>query len=303
MRKKIAVALGSGAARGWAHIGVLQALEAAGIKPDIVCGSSMGSLVGAIYACGRLEELADWATDLNWWEIVRLSDARLQKGGFISGEKLMEFLRRFIHRENIEKLSVQYGAVATDLVSGQEHWFREGSLINAVRASIALPGVLTPVMLENRWYIDGGLVNPVPVSLCRALGADIVIAVNVNGDIVGRHFSPEPHPAPRENEFDDWPLIRNLISVIPEDIKDRARPWLNREPEAATPGLLDILASSINIMQDRISRSRMAGDPPDIQISPRLSHIELLGFDKAGEAIQVGHKATIPWLQTLKGML
>lgn len=304
MSKSVAVALGGGAARGWAHIGVLQALDEAGIRPDVVCGTSMGSLIGAIYACGRLPELTEWALELDWWQIVRLSDAKLQKGGFVSGERLMEFLRRFIHVERIEDLPLRFGAVATDLVSGHEHWLREGPLVDAVRASIALPGLLTPVVLNGRWYTDGGLVNPVPVSLCRALGAEVVIAVNVNGDLVGHHFNPRAHPPAVQEDTDlaDWPLIRNLIAAIPEDIKQRARPYLNREEELS-PGLLDVLAGSLNIMQDRITRSRMAGDPPEIQVTPRLAHIDLLAFDKADQAIAIGRRAMEPWLEPLRNLL
>ncbi len=186
-RTRIGLALGSGSARGWAHIGVIRALTEIGIEPEIIAGSSIGAFVGAAYASNQLDNLEKWVCSLAWKDILEYLDLSLRGGGIIQGEKLLEFLPDVISGSTIESLSRRFGAVATELNTGREVWFRDGSLVEAVRASIGLPGLFAPVWLKDRWLVDGGLANPVPVSLCRALGADIVIAVNLNGDIVGKH--------------------------------------------------------------------------------------------------------------------
>ena len=185
-KPRLGIALGSGSARGWAHIGVLRGLEQAGIVPDVVSGASIGALVGAAYASNRLDRLEEWVAQIDWWEIIRYMDLRL---GGVEGERLMRAFRERVEDAPIETLPKPFGAVATDLQTGREVWFQEGSLLEAVRASIALPGLFSPVRHQDRWLVDGGLVDPLPVSLCRALGADRVVAVNLNGDIVGKHFS------------------------------------------------------------------------------------------------------------------
>ena len=188
-QNRLGIALGSGAARGWAHIGILRALEQAGIVPDVVAGTSIGALVGAAYASGRLDRLEEWVTQIDWWEIIRYMDLRL---GGVEGERLMRAFRERVDDVPIETLSKPFGAVATDLHTGREVWFQDGSVLEAVRASIAVPGLFSPVRHRGRWLVDGGLVDPLPVSLCRALGADRVIAVNLNGDIVGKHLGGRP---------------------------------------------------------------------------------------------------------------
>ncbi len=300
-RPKIGIALGSGSARGWAHIGVLEALAAGGVRPAIVCGASVGALVGAAYASGYLEEFARWIRSLRRLDVVRMLDVTVRGGGFIEGSRLMGVLADRMRDLRIEQLDPAFCAIATDLISGHEHWLREGSLLHAVRASIALPGLFTPVQSGSRWLVDGGLVNPVPVSTCRALGADVVIAVNLNSDLVTRkrnHGQRLPHlsiglageriDGAQEGVRADpahevaagrfrW-NIRNLIS-------------LSRSQEEARPGLFDVLSASINIMQDRITRSRMAGDPPDLIIGPRLAHLGLMEFHRGAEAIAEGRAA------------
>ncbi|HEB80592.1 MAG TPA: patatin, partial [Chromatiales bacterium] len=187
MRSRIGVALGSGSARGWAHIGVLQALRRAGVEPDVVCGTSIGALIGGAYALGDLDALGDWVRGLTRRDVVRLLDVRLTGGGLIQGERLMRFFRSRSYDSPIEGLSKAFSAVATDLGTGREVWLGRGPLIDAVRASFALPGLFAPVRRDGHWLVDGALVNPVPISVCRALGAEVVIAVNLNGDRVGRH--------------------------------------------------------------------------------------------------------------------
>ena len=294
--RKIGIALGSGSARGWAHIGVLRALEALGIEPSIVCGCSIGSLVGSAYATGQLDAMEQWASRLSWKDILAYLDVSLLDGGFIRGEKLMDYAHRFIGGYRIENLSKTFAAVATDLENGSEIWLREGDLLEAVRASMALPGLFSPHRREGRWLVDGGLVDPVPVSLCRALGADIVIAVNLNGDIVGKHMR---HP-PADNEAVSesgtmgltsadgmWSKLSSHISASLQQQKNALLSQLLGN-DADSPGLFDVMAGSINIMQDRITRSRMAGDPPDVVIAPQLAELGLMEFDQAAVAIQEG---------------
>lgn len=184
---RVGIALGSGSARGWAHIGVLRALTEMGIEPGIVAGSSIGAFVGAAYASHQLDTLEDWCRLLTWKEILGYLDLSLLGGGFVQGDKLLQFAREQVGDSSIESLPCQFGAVATELHTGREIWFRKGSLLDSVRASIALPGLFAPFKLDGRWLVDGGLVDPVPISLCRAMGAEVVIAVNLNGDIVGKH--------------------------------------------------------------------------------------------------------------------
>jgi NTE family protein len=279
---KIGLALGSGSARGWAHIGVLRELERLSIKPDVISGCSIGALVGAAYASGHFDDLETWVKKLTWKEIVGFLDMSVMRGGIIRGEKLLEFARQYMQEQPIESLDMPFAAVATDLENGREVWLKDGSLLEAVRASISLPGLFTPVQREGRWLVDGGLVDPVPVSLCRALGADIVIAVNLNGDLVGK----------REK-------VSKQIKVSKSSLWDRvSEQWKNELSERKNllmqqllgeqieaPSMFEVMYGSLNIMQDRITRSRLAGDPADMILEPRLAHIGLMDYDKAEDAI------------------
>ena len=280
-KPRLGIALGSGSARGWAHIGVLRALEQAGIVPDIVSGTSIGALVGAAYASGRLDPLEEWVARIDWWEIIRYMD--MSRGG-VEGERLMRAFGERVEDVPIETLPKPFGAVATDLLTGREVWFQNGSLLEAVRASIALPGLFSPVRFQERWLVDGGLVDPLPVSLCRALGAEQVIAVNLNGDIVGRRLPGRSTHRPASN-----PLLARLSTgwqTVLGNLHDRLSPPEKEEDEP--PSLFDVMAGSIHIMQDRITRARMAGDPPDVVLAPRLAHLGLMDFDRAGEGIAAG---------------
>lgn len=295
-RLRIGIALGSGSARGWAHIGVLRALEDLGIRPDVMAGTSVGALVGGAYLVGQLEALEKWVTALERLDILRLMDARLSGGGFMRGDRLMGALSRYVEDRDIRDLPIPFAVVTTDLNAGREVWLREGSLQDAVRASIALPGLFSPVRLDGRWLLDGGLVNPVPVSVCRALGADIVIAVNLSSDTLGRTITgvrPRPR-ADEEPEERDEGYFERMIGRMHAGLRfrlDRLISSNTHEERVTGPGLFDVLAGSINIVQDRLTRSRMAGDPPDIQISPRLAHIRLMEFHRAVDAIEEGRRA------------
>jgi NTE family protein len=285
--RSIGLALGSGSARGWAHIGVIRELSRLEILPDLICGTSVGALVGAVYVSGHLDMLESWVQGLTNREIVRYLDlSLLWGGGVVEGKRLMDFFRNKIGDINIEDLPRPFASVATDFATGQEIWIREGSLWEAVRVSIALPGIFTPARRKKQLLVDGGLVNPVPVSLCRAMGAEFVVAVNLNGDIVGRHLTKcrnRKHPGRRPA------AEANLLDKLPASLKKTASVISRlRELPPGTPGLFTVLAGSINIMQDRITRARIAADPPDVLLSPNLAQIGLLEFDRATEAIAEG---------------
>jgi len=298
----LGIALGSGSARGLAHIGVLQELESIGIEPAIVCGTSIGALIGAIYVCGQLHAFESWVRNLTIKDMIRHMDLNLLSGGGVAdGTRLIEFCREQFGAYKIEELPKPFAAVATDLNSGREIWLREGSLWDSVRCSIALPGLLTPVRSSSHWVVDGGLVNPVPVSVCRAMDAESIIAVNLNGDIVGRHMYKldEPHPATSESTSPT-----NLVERLTANIRQKATPvisqLLNVDGNPENPGLLEVLSGSINIMQDRITRSRLAGEPADVVLTPRLAHIGLLEFDRAEEIIEEGRRCVRNMLPMIK---
>lgn len=300
---KIGLALGSGSARGWAHIGIIRGLEEQGIKPDIVAGCSIGALVGAAYCGGHLDKLEQWVRGLSFWDVVRLLDVRMM-GGLIEGDSLMASFEDKLKNTNIEQLPRPFAAVATDLASGREVWLQEGPLPAAVRASIALPGLFSPIHLDNRWLVDGGLTNPVPVSVCRAMGADLIIAANLNSDIIGRHLkSRTQHQQLSGGQERD--LFNQLLKKLNSGILESklARWTRERKSSEAVPGLFEVMASSINIMQDRITKSRMAGDPPDVLLSPRLGQLGLLEFDRAKEAIAEGYESVQRMETTLRHVL
>jgi NTE family protein len=290
-RPRIGLALGSGSARGWSHIGVIDSLIEAGIEPDIICGTSIGSLVGAAYVAGRLTELRQWAEAATWREIVGLMDVRLSGGGLIDGKQVVAFLRGLGIGEPIETYAKTYAAVATDLITGREIWLQSGPIHEAVRASIALPGIFSPARIGDKWLVDGGLSNPVPVSICRALGADVIIAVNLNGDLLGRRFESEPEP-PGAAGVGSIPneTLGRMLRYLPEALREQAAQIAPRlmSQGLSTPGYFDVLANSINIMQDQITRTRLAGEPPHVMLLPRLRDIGLMEFNRAKEAIAEG---------------
>lgn len=276
----IGLALGSGAARGWAHIGVVQALAQHGVRPDVVCGCSIGALVGAALVSGRMEQLAAWVKSLDWQDVVGMLDISL-KGGLIRGDRVVQYCAEHFFLSDFSKLPLPFACVATELSTGREVWLRDGSVADAVQASIALPGLFSPVLRNGRVLVDGGLVNPVPVSLCRALGADIVIAVELGSGVVGRGSKRGRKP-PRLGD-DHW--ARRLLSRI--GVGDEGED----DTDPSLPSLPDVVTSSINIMQMRIARSRLAGEPADVLISPRVAHLNMMEFDRAGEAIEEGTAA------------
>lgn len=293
-RPRIGLALGSGSARGWAHLGVIRALERAGYPADVVCGTSIGALVGAAHAAGEAERLEAWVRSLTWQSVMSLMDFRMA-GGLIQGARLVDFFRSHFRDMDIGELARPFGCVATELTSGREVWLREGSVVDAVRASIALPGLLSPVALDDRLLVDGGLVNPVPVSLCRALGAEIVIAVDLNWDLVGRR-----NRVPEEVKTVESGVVENGVL---ESILARFRQPRSAPAAPQMPSLVDVLTTSLNIMQVRITQSRMAGEPADVVIRPRLSGIAAMDFHRGAVAAAEGERAVERALPAIADLL
>lgn len=303
-KPSVALVLGSGAARGWAHIGVIHELAEMGIRPDMIAGASVGSVVGGAYASGNLDEFERWISGLGRVDIIRLLDAKMTGGGFLQGNSLMNAIKQRIGDPLIQDLEIPYACVATELDTGREVWLREGSLLDACRASIALPGMFAPSRQDpDHLMVDGGLVNPVPVSLARAMGGNIVIAVNLNGDLIGRHFflhdtddeTSEEESDRQLAEFEEKDtVLAKWAARMKAGFGVRLDSYISslRKKESPDPGLFDVIAGAVDIMQDRITRSRMAGEPPDILITPRLSHIGLMDFDRADESIEEGRAAT-----------
>ncbi len=313
-RIRIGLALGSGSARGWSHVGVIRALLRAGIEPDLVCGSSIGALVGAAYAAGEIDRLERWVTSLTRQGVMSLIDLKLS-AGMIEGRKLVDYFRGQFEDHGIESLQRPYACVATELDTGREVWLRDGPVIDAVRASIALPGLFTPAQRDGRLLVDGGLVNPVPVSLCRAMGADVVIAVDLNWDLVGRRLRPAPslyaepiRPAEAGEDSQEQAgegagagsrgRKRSL-----EALWSRLWPSSDAPPALPMPSMLGVLTASLNIMQVRITNSRLAGEPADVVIRPRVSGIGPLDFHRGELAMAEGLRAAEHALPLLRELL
>jgi NTE family protein len=286
-RRKIGLALSSGVARGWAHIGALRALTRLGVDFDIFAGCSAGALVGGCYLARQLDELEKWALALTKRKLVGYLDLHLGRGGLIKGDRIVSELRQLLGPLRIEDLRIPYVAVATDLVTGHEVWLKEGDLAEAMRASFALPGLFSPIEVGERWLADGALVNPLPVAACRALGADMVIAVNLNTDIIGKSRRSAVG-APAALGFD--PAALTEPTIRPSSLTDSMTQGVFGR-DGDKPNIFGVMTTSLSIMQDRLTRSRLAGDPPDVHITPRVGHIGLLEFERAEEAIREGEEA------------
>jgi NTE family protein len=299
-RPVIGIALGGGAARGWAHIGVLKTLAEAGLEPDIVAGTSIGAVAGACYVTGRLRELEEFAGALTRRRVFGFLDFNFAGSGLITGQRLNSRLETHLQEFTIEKLERKFVAVATELGTGHEVWLNKGNLVNALRASFSLPGIFRPVKVNGRWLIDGALVNPIPVSVCRALGARIVIAVNLNSDVIGKGSTIHDHEAfadaPSAPEDTQLPGSngRAAIHLLHRQIFGRGH---------GAPGISSVMMDAINITQDRIARSRLAGDPPDITIAPKVGSIGLFDFHRATEAMTQGARATERQIDELKALI
>jgi NTE family protein len=286
-RPVIGLALGGGAARGWAHIGVVKALHDAGYAPDVIAGTSIGAVVGGCYAAGRLDELERFARSLTKRRVFGLMDFHIGSG-IIGGERLRRLLDRHLEDARIEHLKPRFAAIATEIGSGHEIWLTRGLLCSAMRASYALPGVFDPVKIGGRWLFDGALVNPIPVTAARALSAEMVIAVNINVDHFGRGTVIQDH-GETETEADE--VAETVAHGLLTPMRDAATRLRNMVKRAPGPSLAKVMVETFNITQDRIARSRLAGDPPDVHVKPKLGRIGLFEFHRAAESIALGREA------------
>ncbi len=294
-RPVIGLALGGGAARGLAHIGIVRTLIAHGIVPNVVVGTSIGAVVGGAYATGQLDTLEEWARKLQPRNLLGYLDIRLNGSGLIGGDKLAAQLEAAIGPILIEDLPMKFATVATEVRTGHEIWLTHGRMVDAMRASYALPGIFSPVLVGDRWLVDGALVNPVPVSAARAFGAEIVIAANLSSDIFAHSTTIYSH----------GPAAEVTVAVAPETMIEAAAPkrgfgrlfsaerTMKREffGSAGRPGISSVMVDAFNIMQDRITRARLAGDPPDLLISPRVGEIGWFDFHRADDLIAHGTRA------------
>jgi NTE family protein len=292
-RPVIGLALGGGAARGFAHIGIVKTLVAHGIIPDVVVGTSIGAVVGGAYAAGHLDTLEQWARSLQPRSVLSYLDIRLNGSGLIGGAKLATQLEASLGQSLIEDLPVKFATVATEVRTGHEIWLTHGRIVEAMRASYALPGIFSPVLVGDRWLVDGALVNPVPVSAARAFGAEIVIAANLSSDVFTHSTTIYSHGAPANVS----------VSVVPEVLPEPRKRGIGKLFSAertmkreffgggGRPGISTVMVDAFNIMQDRITRARLAGDPPDLLISPRVGQIGWFDFHRADDLIAHGARA------------
>ena len=303
---KIGIAVGAGAARGWTHIGILRELEAAGIRPHVIAGTSIGAIVGGCHAAGKLDAIEEFAMGMTRRRMFSLLDFSFAGSGLISGERLKEKLQASLGDTRIEDLPIRFSAVATEMGSGHELWLNKGHLSDAIRASYALPGIFEPVKVNGRWLFDGALVNPIPVTVCRVLGADVVIALNINADLRRAASSEE---AIAEKALGDYqeeadhkqkaslgflPLLRDPASLFRRQFAGGSN---------GAPGIATAMVDAFNITQDRIARSRLAGDPPDVLIAPRLNGIGFFDFHRAGDMIAAGREAARKSLPEIREVL
>jgi NTE family protein len=286
-RPSIALALGGGAARGFAHIGIIRSLLARGIEPDVIVGTSIGAVVGAMFATGNLDAFEAWARGLTRRSVFGYLDFSFFGSGIIRGDRLGERLKEQLGDTAIETLPVRFAAIATEVGTGHEIWLTRGRLADGLRATYALPGVFMPVLIGHRWLVDGALVNPVPVSAARALGARLVIACNLNADLFGRGTTISTFGTDEPDE--DW--LRQVREK--HGLAAAAERLVKRQVlgTAERPGFSTVMMEAFNIMQDRITRARLAGDPPDVTVNPRLGKMGLMDFHRAAEAIDIGAEA------------
>jgi NTE family protein len=295
----IGLALGSGLARGFAHIGVLKALRRHNIEPRIVAGTSIGALVGGCYLAGKLDDLEEWALTLNRRKVFGFLDFRVRSPGLIGGTKILSMLEQHFGNMVIEDLTHPFVAVASDLATGHEVWLREGNIVNAMRASFALPGVFPPIEIDNRYLVDGALINPVPVSACLAMGSRMTIAVDLNADMIGKATKPgQKYQTVAGFDIFSSDVDQDQQKLFNHGLSQRI---FRREQNA--PSLFGVMVSALNIMQDRLTRSRLAGDPPDVHIRPQISHIGLMEFERAKEMIAEGQDSVERALPDIKSAM
>ena len=310
---RVALVLGSGGARGYAHIGVVQVLQGHGVDIVAVAGSSVGAGIGGMLAAGRLGEFTEWALGLGHIEALRLLDVSLTAKGAIRGEKMFKVVGDLVGDTLIEDLSIDYTAVAVDLAAQREVWFQSGPLSVAIRASSAMPMFLAPLELNGRMLVDGGILDPVPVSPVASTPADLVVAVDLGGrgPVADRPVSAsasEGEEDPSEGlrrsaaRWFDSDRMASVRRRMPADLEDSVRARLEREREAKpdTPGSLEVMQLSAEAMQAALTRHRLAAHPPDVVINVPRNAARTLELHRAEELIELGRQLALealePWL-------
>jgi NTE family protein len=302
---KVALALGSGGARGYAHIGAIEVLEERGLEIVGIAGSSMGALVGGLHAAGRMHDYADWARSLSQFEVLRLLDVSLTAPGVIRAEKVFAKVQDLVGKLAIEDLPIPYTAVATDLLARKEVWFQRGPLDVAIRASIAIPSIITPVVLNGRLLVDGGLLDPVPMAPVAAVRADATIAISLHGEPRGAGAAPATETA-EARPIEEWgerfrrgaarvldsDVVRSLTSRFAAVEDGEPTPVPDFEELPAGLGRFDVMNLSIEAMQSVLARYRFAGNPPDVLVSIPKDACRSLDFHRAAEMIELGRSLT-----------
>lgn len=278
-KKKIGLALGSGAARGIAHLGVIKALKDKGIEIDMVSGTSIGAIVGAVFCAGELDELDNFVRNMTWKNTLAYFDLSIPKSGLINGTKLSNLIYSYTKTNNFDDLEIPLFTVSTNIKTGQEVIINKGDLIQAVRSSISLPGFFNPVEIDGNWLVDGGLTNPIPINILRQNGCDIVIAVNLNKDLT---------KGKNKNKKSVHKLNNFFNKLINKNNK---------------PSIVDVLVSSIKIAEMQITEHSLKYEKPDILIEPDLSHFGLFDFHKAEEGIDEGYKKTSLEIAKIKKLI
>ena len=315
-RKKLGLALGCGASRGWAHIGIIEALEKAGIRIDFIAGCSVGAYIGAVYASGGIESLKKFLLKMDGKKIFSYVDVALSRSGILDGtRRVNELFSMHTGMTTFEELSIPVAMVATDLDRGEKVVLKSGNIIQALRATMSYPGLFSPVKMNGCWLVDGGLVDPVPVGVARAMGAEIVIAVDLNARIVSRTSkSPsadrgevrQPNVSgPPQDVPNDRPIFTRTMfgyyELIEKYLKMRKSP--PHSEDASAPDIIETITTSIEIMEERISRINLAVDHPDILIQPRLGELRMMNFDQVTHAIKEGYLGVEEKIQDIKIML
>ncbi|MDP5336835.1 MAG: patatin-like phospholipase family protein [Paracoccaceae bacterium] len=284
---RLGLALGSGGARGWAHVGVLLALRDLGIRPDVVAGTSMGALIGAAWAADCLDEMEDWARAQTRADILAKMDFSFSGGGLMRGSVVMQVLSDLGVPDTFEKLKYPLIVVATDMTSGREVWLQNGSVHHAVRGSVSIPGVLSPYWHDGKWLLDGGLTNPVPTSACRALGADVTIAVNPNAKPENALWRQPQTGESFWEQFSRNSVMTHIVSPL-QDMLGNDEAATGRPP--LSPNYAEVVSVSIDIMTEFVRKTRAATDPAHLTLSMELGQISLMEMHRAGEAIDEGRR-------------
>jgi NTE family protein len=295
--RRVALALGSGGARGYAHIGAIQILDERGFEVVAVAGSSMGALVGGVMAAGRLKQFTDWAVALKQRDILRLIDPKWTSPGAMTADRLINHLNGFLTDIEIENLPIPYTAIATDITNRREVWFQKGPLRSAIRASIAIPGLITPVVINGRLLADGGLLNPVPIEPTAAADADLTVAVSLQAPRPPHESAAPVHASAEPQRFEDW---RDRLRQVFHSLTGQATVLEQAETPDRIAGTIlpgdlriaDVLTLSLDAMQDLIARYRMAGLPPDIHITVPVDTCRVLDFHRAADMVAVGRDLT-----------